>query len=424
MSKLKAKHLLWRPTSSGSAPFIKIRYPVELSQTLEEMGRSQWYRKRLDVPMGASDGEVLSALEAARKDFEALCSGMWSANRKQMTETQQDRAARAYLSKNNLVPGAGKRIPYASRLRIEGDAGMELTTEVAERVEALLMSDASDSTPNALLLSDCIAMYKEKTDDKKYHRVLDRFATAVGDRLIEADINRHLHEWTQQQLTTRKSATVTKDLSIILSAIRGGIRARGLPVLIYKPAIRSEEAKQRVILSTAELERLMNRDMPEYLRCAFIAALTMGAINSEIVTIDPEDTSHLEGALIVRITGSKTKHRRRSAPLPWLTRWVSPPISSGRLRDVMTAMIKEVNPDASPYSLRHTFAHRHQVAHTPDVVQAQLAGWSSRSRHAYGLGAAHSDELLSPLIPIQHKVWDWLLSPDPANNVVNLRGKA
>ena len=56
-------------TSSGSAPFIKIRYPVDLSQTLEEMGRSQWYRKRLDVPMGASDGEVLSALEAAREDF-------------------------------------------------------------------------------------------------------------------------------------------------------------------------------------------------------------------------------------------------------------------------------------------------------------------------------------------------------------------
>lgn len=59
MSKLKAKHLLWRPTSSGSAPFIKIRYPVELSQTLEDMGRSQFYRKRLDVPMDASDGVVV-----------------------------------------------------------------------------------------------------------------------------------------------------------------------------------------------------------------------------------------------------------------------------------------------------------------------------------------------------------------------------
>lgn len=59
MSKLKAKHLLWRPTAGGSAPFIKIRYPVELSQTLEEMGRSQFYRKRLDVPMDASDGVVV-----------------------------------------------------------------------------------------------------------------------------------------------------------------------------------------------------------------------------------------------------------------------------------------------------------------------------------------------------------------------------
>ena len=394
-----------------------------MADALKDAGRSKLYRKRLNVGDNPTDAEVLAALEKARASFRALCDGMWSSNRRQLTEVEQHRAALAYLERSNLQPGAARHLTAAKRILIECEAMSELAPEISERVEALLVAGPDDE-PDALLVSDAVEIYKKYQPSPRYHRVLERFLQESGDRLVDDGINRRLHDWTQQQLTVRSPATITKDLSIILACLRGGVKARGLSVLVHKPAIRSEEAKQRVVLTNAELEALFAQDMPEYVRCAFVAALTLGAIISEIHSIEPSTTGSVDGCLIVRIEDGKTKHRRRSGPLPWLARWVSPSVGSDRLQKIMNERIKVVNPEASPYSLRHTFAHAHAIKHTPDVVQAQLAGWSSRARHSYGLGGVHYDELLRPLIPIQHQVWDWLLSPNPADNVVNLRGKA
>jgi integrase len=416
---LKAKHLNWRK----GIPYIHCRYPSRLSETLTEMGRSTLYRKALDVGDNPSDAEVLAALEKARETFNALCDGLFSSNRRHLTEMQQHRAAQAFMSDVNLRQGDAKTEFAAYQIMAKSDAAAGLDTDIAERVEALLVADP-DEEPDALLISDAIAIYKQQQTDLKYHRVLDRFLQQSGDRLLDGSINRRLHNWTQDQLKDRNPATITKDLSIILSCMRGAVKARGLSIMVHKPAIKLNEAKQRVILTNQQLEELFAQDMPEYLRCAFVAALTLGAINSEIYRIDPGTAGNVDGCLVVRIDDGKTKHRRRSGPLPWLARWVAPNVSEGRLRENMTARIKKVNQVASPYSLRHTFAHAHAIKHTPDVAQAQLAGWSSRARHSYGLGGVHYDELLRPLIPIQHSTWDWLLSPNPADNVVNLRGKA
>jgi len=416
---LKAKHLNWRK----GIPYIHCRYPSSLSETLTEMGRSTLYRKALDVGDNPSDAEVLAALEKARETFQSLCDGLHSSNRRHLTEMQRHRAAQAFMADVNLRQGDAKTEWAAYQIMAKSDAAAGLDTEIAERVEALLVADPDDE-PDALLISDAIAIYKQQQADLKYHRVLDRFLQQSGDRLLDGSINRRLHNWTQDQLKERNPATITKDLAIILSCLRGAVKARGLSIMVHKPAIKLNEAKQRVILTNQQLEELFAQDMPEYLRCAFIAALTLGAINSEIYRIDPSKVGTVDGCMVVRINQGKTKHRRRSGPLPWLVRWEAAPVSEGRLRENMTQMIRKVNPEASPYSLRHTFAHRHAVSHTPDVAQAQLAGWSSRARHSYGLGGVHYDELLRPLIPIQHSVWDWLLSPDHADNVVNLRGKA
>ena len=416
---LKAKHLNWRK----GIPYIHCRYPSSLSETLTEMGRSTLYRKALDVGDNPSDAEVLAALEKARETFNALCDGLFSSNRRHLTEMQRHRAAQAFMADVNLRQGDAKNEWAASQIMARSEAAAGLDSEIAERVEALLVADP-DEEPDALLISDAIAIYKQQQSDPKYHRVLDRFLQQSGDRLLDGSINRRLHNWTQDQLKDRNPATITKDLSIILACLRGAVKARGLSIMVHKPAIKLNEAKQRVILTNQQLEELFAQDMPEYLRCAFIAALTLGAINSEIYRIDPSKVGTVDGCMVVTIDQGKTKHRRRSGPLPWLARWEAAPVSEGRLRENMTQMIRKVNPEASPYSLRHTFAHRHAVSHTPDVVQAQLAGWSSRARHSYGLGGVHYDELLRPLIPIQHSVWDWLLSPNPTDNVVNLRGKA
>ena len=119
------------------------------------------YRKALDVGDNPSDAEVLAALERARETFDALCDGLFSSNRRHLTEMQKHRAAQAAMSDGNLRQGDAKTEWEASRIMAFSDVTSVLDPEIAERVEALLVADPDDE-PDALLISDAIAIYKQQ----------------------------------------------------------------------------------------------------------------------------------------------------------------------------------------------------------------------------------------------------------------------
>jgi hypothetical protein len=86
-------------------------------------------------------------------------------------------------------------------------------------------------------------------------------------------------------------------------------------------------------------------------------------------------------------------------------------VGETRVRDRLTALIKKVNPDASPYSLRHSAEHYMTIAKVSETDRAAICGWANKGRfHQYGEAAKHNDERLLPLIDVMRETWDWLFT--------------
>ena len=73
MQQLKARYLKWVTSPQGPAPYFYRRYPKCVAAIRKNLGKDDKHRKRLTVPMDASDVEIMLALDRANRDFEASC---------------------------------------------------------------------------------------------------------------------------------------------------------------------------------------------------------------------------------------------------------------------------------------------------------------------------------------------------------------
>ena len=156
------------------------------------------------------------------------------------------KAAIALLKQHGLQPGDGQILSPADSQKIEdllmetmgNMKGRVIDSEVAIRVDDLYHSGSEEDTVQSITVQEAFELYiTGKGVSAKYQRVLDRFLTDVGNRLVNQALNRHLHDWTQIQVQGhgRGVATVSKDLSLVRAALNFAIRPNGLAVVIHKP---------------------------------------------------------------------------------------------------------------------------------------------------------------------------------------------
>ena len=227
---------------------------------------------------------------------------------------------------------------------MEDMKGQVIHSEVAMRVDDLYHSGSEEDTVQSVTVQEAFAMYiKGKGASERYQRVLDRFLADVGNRVINQALNRHLHDWTHRQVQElgRGGATVAKDLSIVRAALNYAIRANGLAVVIHKPEMPEYDRKSRPVLTHDELRKLFGMDLLDWERQSLIASLCMGVINSELKIIEGRD---LDGVTLLHVGSGKTKERVRTMPIPHLQSWEAIELSEGRIRDRLSALIKEVTP--------------------------------------------------------------------------------
>jgi len=67
---LKARYLHWVESPQGKAPYFYRRYPKRVAAILKNLGKDDKARKRLPVPLDASELEIMVALDKANKTFE------------------------------------------------------------------------------------------------------------------------------------------------------------------------------------------------------------------------------------------------------------------------------------------------------------------------------------------------------------------
>jgi hypothetical protein len=414
MQQLKARYLKWVTSPQGPAPYFYRRYPKRVAAIRKNLGKDDKHRKRLPVPMDASDVEIMLALDRANRDFEASCRAYDDGETsKAMAEHEIKKAALALLKQFGLQPGDGAVLAPKDLGRIEDMLGEEMDKrrvihgEVGLAVDTLLHEGNEQDTIESLTVQEAFAMYLQAKPNAKYERVLDRFLADVGNRVISQSINRHLHDWVHRQLQDRGVKTVQKDLSLIRAAMNYAIRANGINVVVHKPVFPEHESKARPVLSRDELKQLFGLEMEGWARQCLVASLCMGAINSELKELKVGD---LDGTMLLRFPKGKTKFRERSVPMPFMNSWKPIKVGEARIRDRLTELIKMVNPDASPYSLRHSGEHYMTIAKISETDRAAIMGWANKGRfHQYGEAGKHNEERLMPLIDVMHETWDWLL---------------
>ena len=410
-TRLKAKYLLWVTSKQGTAPYFQRVYPKHVAAIMRETGRDIKVTKRLAVPIDASDLEIVQALDKCNRDFEQSIKAYTDPNnRKALHEHDVLKAALGLLEMHGLKPGDGSYDNSAALRQIEDmlmETGREnlIHGEVAVKVDELLIEGSEDDAIVDVTVSEAFTMYIQAKPNPKYERVLDRFLADVGNRIVNQSMNRHLHDWVHKQLETRGVKTVDKDAAIIRAAMNYAIKANGLAVVIHKPTMPKADAKSRPVMSRGELKALFALDMEDWERQCLIASLCMGAINSELMKMKTDD---LNGTLLLKC-GEKTEQRYRHVPVPFLDRWREIRVGETRVRDRLSALIKKVNPDASPYSLRHSAEHYMQLAKVSETDRATICGWANKGRfHQYGEAAKHNDERLLPIVDVMHETWDWL----------------
>jgi hypothetical protein len=413
-NRLKAKYLLWVTSKQGTAPYFQRVYPKHVAAMMKDTGRDIKVTKRLPVHMDASDLEIMQALDKCNRDFEnSIRAYQDPNNRKALHEHEILKAALGLLEMHGLKPGdasydnAAALADLEEKLRESMNGGHMIDGDVGLKVEELLVEGTEEDLIVDVTVSEAFAMYIQAKPNPKYERVLDRFLADVGNRIVNQSMNRHLHDWVHKQLETRGVKTVEKDASIIRAAMNYAIKANGLNVVIHKPTMPKADSKSRPVLSRDELKELFALDMEQWERQCLVASLCLGAINSELMKMRTDD---LNGTLLLRC-GEKTEQRYRHVPVPFLDRWKEIRVGETRVRDRLTALIKKVNPDASPYSLRHSAEHYMTIAKVSETDRAAICGWANKGRfHQYGEAAKHNDERLLPLIDVMRETWDWLFT--------------
>lgn len=411
---LKARYLLWKESPQGKAPYFQRVYPKKVAAIMRQLGRDTKVVKRLPVPIGADDFAIMDSLRKANQDFEnSLLAFRDSNNNKALLEHETVKAALSILSMHNLNPGDGAYLDPKEFDKIEEmlQATLEnkslMHGEVELKVGDLLVEGTEEDAIQSVTVSEAFAMYIQAKPNPKYERVLDRFLADVGNRVIGQAMNRQIHDWTHKQLETRGVKTVEKDLSIIRAAMNYAIKANGLNIVIHKPTMPKADAKSRPILERDELKKLFGLEMEGWERNFLIASLCMGAINSELLEMK---TGDLDGVTLLKC-GGKTDARFRHVPVPFVGKWKPVDLHETRVRDRLTALIKKVNPDASPYSLRHSAEHYMTISKVSETDRAAIMGWANKGRfHQYGEAGKHNDERLVPLVKVMHETWDWLFS--------------
>jgi len=139
----------------------------------------------------------------------------------------------------------------------------------------------------------------------------------------------------------------------------------------------------------------------------------------------------------------KTKHRRRTIPLVYKVERIKELIEAegsefilgkaaqtteSNISSQIIKLLRQVNPELTAYSFRHSFKHNAQRKDINPLNIAYLGGWSGSSLNLneimvnYGKAGMETPEMLFKLQSVMKSINSHLLETEPSkNNVVELR---
>jgi site-specific recombinase XerD len=223
------------------------------------------------------------------------------------------------------------------------------------------------------------------------------------DTATEEHIEAGLDRWVQQrQAKGVRGSTISREISTVLAVVRFTSKHWRLGLKIDGPTIKDgTEYKQRLPLEEPEQKQLLAAALEEGgpNGVALLLMLTTGMIASEIQRL-PLSNVHLDGPVPYLLIDGETKTEARKRPVPivveleWLRDQIQQiqqrpsfdglaPMALGRrwceLKNPsakLTARVRKIMPEASAYSLRHSFRLNATIHNAHVMNAAHLGGWT------------------------------------------------
>lgn len=429
-------------------PYYQRRYPTRLKG--HPSLTSAQFKRPLHVPADNSSA-IAQAVEAMTKVYEDYISLLETANMSVLTEIELERKARSLLKAKGWQDGlisvddiylkeqateyllaSGVFDALSEYSQHPKDQPKSTIVKIQERAWKRLQKPPSQAATEHKLFSEVFKDFWElraMSDQVKEHRrdqeIWKKFLSYnAGDALVtEETVRQYLQQFKNKRVQDGvKSSTITKNLSVILAPLNAYNETLAHPIDIRRPKVRpnkGEQLDQKPPLYHSEQIALMEmlEGQDDWKTLYVLIALHTGSHPSEAVQLT-SDSFNLSATIpTVTISGDgskrKNENRNRSVPLVYQVDRIRGLIEAGALT-VMTrkdkdnvgvqikALLKQVNPNASAYSLRHTLRHNADAANVSPIIQMALGGWSAKelglSSHMAGYGELGKDviERLKP----------------------------
>lgn len=331
-----------------------------------------------------------------------------------------------------------------------------LLVAVQEMAFKLITEEPPNRRQTTLTFSAAWTLYTSEKDtgsrEKRKIRALkkdqarwDEFIKVAGNRVVtQENVTEGLRRY-HQHLRDAKSLTTEsrrRYMTPVKSALNRLVDEYGLPIIVKAPRLRRTDPNagenQRYTFSLAEqiqvLQLFSNPETDFYAPWKELYVTLMmqtGAIASELQRM-PLDNLNFDGVPNIYFDGElKGGDRRRVVPLvvrPDRIRELAIETQDGsglllgadvsswdesRISREFSDPVKQVNAEAVPYSLRHSFRYAMDMADIPIEVQAKFGGWHNnninRNHARYGRSGDEHQERLKHLATICTKAFRHLI---------------
>jgi len=368
-----------------------------------------------------------------------------------------DEAQEFYWEKDRLGNPQGYDIPHH--------------IQVVDEAWNLLNTPKDKIKKQTFLLSDCWNIYAEKKEldenDRSVKKTLNRwnqFIEFKGDCVLDGEqIHERLDSWVEHREQVRKdsiesgkkatpsSSTIHKEIDMVCAIINLVVKIHRLNIRIDKPPIQKTEPKIREVLSPPEALEIISLAQDTstsfykpWKELTILLLAQTSCIASELIRMKKDSVFLDQEVPAIKMEGDlKTKHRRRTIPLVYKVERIKELIEAegsefilgkaaqtteSNISSQIIKLLRQVNPELTAYSFRHSFKHNAQRKDINPLNIAYLGGWSGSSLNLneimvnYGKAGMETPEMLFKLQSVMKSINSHLLETEPSkNNVVELR---
>ena len=446
--------------------YFQKRWPVALMPLIKARGKGAVYKKALKLKPESSLAEIANALEDANNHFTAYTQLLLQSNIEELSNVEREKRALAYLKQINLKKGDLHKTYHHDNVDLFADFHFEEMVEFdkiqtespsAKKPELVqvqetawkLLKEPPEQQSRLHTFSDAWAAYEEENKYegsekrrarawKKTQSSWDNFLSVVGEQVFEqqtiqtslSTFYHHLKKKKKANGEPLKPSSIARQMTPAKAAFREFVNSHSLLIAVIAPTVKDANISEpRYTFNREEQIALLklcsdtSHELYAPWKEMFVVIAIQCASHASELQRMRATSLFLDYDIPVAIfdTKLKTASRQRIVPLVVKLERIrklqkiiedgSNALLGGHVSQLdefsissqISALCRLINPKASAYSLRHSFAYNADIAEASDKNLSLLGGWSTDEKKIstemmrYGASGIGNDERLVAL---------------------------